>query len=403
MATTTSELSSVPTAADATNTQRRALVALGLGTFVGTLVFIIPPLFFPQMAAELNVSVPLLGQTTSLMMALSVVLAIVVGPLADRAGYRPLIVGGLISASICFLAFVLAPIFPILLLASAAGALTDASVNGPSYALAGTAFSSAGARRAIGVASAAQAGSAIVGVPLLVAIGSAAGWRTAFVVAGILAVLVVVPAQRWLPHRQQRSAGPLSLAAIAAPYQPLLQNLKMRRLLGATVLGAFVWSGLLTYLGAFLVQNLALAPGPVGIVYIVVGFGYVAGSLAVGGPLSRVSGRRLVVAGFLGCALCFGLAFSALAPPVVAVALLTATAAFAGVESVAMAAVLNAETPVGAGATMSLNGSLFNLGAAGGSAVGGVLLATAGYGAMAVGLPLFGIAAALLAWRSQRA
>jgi len=64
-----------------------------------------------------------------------------------------------------------------------------------------------------------------------------------------------------------------------------------------------------------------------------------------------------------------------------------------------MAALMTAETPSGAGTTMTLNGSLFNLGAAGGSAIGGALLALSGYQALSIGLPIFALGAALLSWR----
>ena len=40
---------------------------------------------------------------------------------------------------------------------------------------------------------------------------------------------------------------------------------------------------------------------------------------------------------------------------------------------------------------MTLHGSLFNLGAAAGGAIGGLLLSLAGYGALAIGLPIFGL------------
>ena len=63
-----------------------------------------------------------------------------------------------------------------------------------------------------------------------------------------------------------------------------------------------------------------------------------------------------------------------------------------------MTALLTAETPSGAGTTMTLR-VLFNLGAAGGSAIGGALLALSGYEALAIGLPVFGLGAALLSWR----
>ena len=51
---------------------------------------------------------------------------------------------------------------------------------------------------------------------------------------------------------------------------------------------------------------------------------------------------------------------------------------------------------------MALNGSLYNLGSAAGGALGGLLLAAGGYGALGLGLPLFAGAAALLAGRHGR-
>src|SRR5215213_11028777 len=176
------------------------------------------------MARELQVSVPLLGQILSVMLGLSVVLGLVIGPLSDRSGYRLLILIGLVAASVCLLIFGLAPIFLLLLLASAAGAVTDAGVLGPSLAVAGTAFTGTAARRAIGWTSAAQAGSAIVAVPALAAIGTVAGWRVAFVVAGFVALAVVALATFWLPRDDRTPSEPLRLDSILAPYRPLLRD-----------------------------------------------------------------------------------------------------------------------------------------------------------------------------------
>jgi DHA1 family inner membrane transport protein len=396
--------SSAPLSAPALveSSERRTLIALGCGTFVAALVFVIPPLFFPQMASDLHVSVPLLGQIMSAMLALSVGLGLVIGPLADRSGYRPLILIGLVAAAVCLLVFGLAPTFVLLFLASAAGAATDAGVLGPSLAIAGTAFTGTAARRAIGLTSAAQSGSAIVAVPLLAAIGTVAGWRVAFVVAGLGAVAIAVLAMCWLPRDHRQTAERLRFDHILAPYRPLLRDGTMRRLYGATVLGAVCWFGLVTYLGAFLVEALRLGTAQVGLVYMVVGAGYCLGSLAVGGPLAAVPARRLVVSGFLFTALFVAFAFSARAGTAGSVALITGVALTMGMEGVAMSTLLTMETPTGAGTTMTLSGSLFNLGAAGGSAIGGALLAVAGYEALAIGFPLFALAAALLSWRSAR-
>ena len=84
------------------------------------------------------------------------------------------------------------------------------------------------------------------------------------------------------------------------------------------------------------------------------------------------------------------------------VAVLTVLCFAAAIGWIGVTAMLTAETPVGAGVTMALNGSLLNLGAAGGGAIGGLLLALAGYDALAYGLPLFGLASALLVSRRLR-
>jgi DHA1 family inner membrane transport protein len=387
----------------AVGTARRTLVALGFGSFVAALVFVIPPLFFPQMASELHVGVPLLGQIMSAMLGLSVVLGLVIGPLSDRSGYRRLIVVGLVASAICFLVFGLAPTFLLLLLASAAGAVTDAGVLGPSFAIAGTAFTGTAAKRAIGWTTAAQAGSAIVGVPLLAAIGTAAGWRMAFVVAGLAALAGVILATAWLPRDHRRSTEPLRVDALLAPYRPLLRHGGMRRLYGATMLGAVCWMGMLTYLGAFLAEALGLGTGHIGLVYMVAGVGYCLGSLAVGGPLARIPARPLIIFGFLAATVLVAVAFSGRVGTAGSVVAVAGATLMWGMEGVAMTAVLTTETPSGAGTTMTLSGSLFNLGAAGGGVIGGLLLAWSGYEALAVGLPVFALGAALLSWRSSTA
>ncbi len=380
--------------------ERRTLVALGFGAFVAALVFVIPPIFFPPMAAELQVSVPLLGQIMTAMLGLSVVLGLVIGPLSDRSGYRRLILVGLVASAICFLVFGLTPTLLLLLLASVAGAVTDAGVLGPSFAIAGTAFSGPAARRAIGWTQAAQSGSAIVGVPVLAAVGAAAGWRVAFIVAGLAALAGVVLATVWLPRDHRKPTAPLRVDALLAPYRPLLRHGGMRRLYGATMLGAVCWMGMLTYLGAFLAEALGLGTGHVGLAYMGAGAAYCLGSLVVGGPLARIRAQSLVVLGFLAGAGLVALAFSGRVGTAGAVVAVAGASLMWGVEGVAMTTVLTAETPSGAGTTMTLSGSLFNLGAAGGGLIGGLLLALSGYEALAIGLPVFALGAAVLAWRA---
>jgi predicted MFS family arabinose efflux permease len=170
------------------------------------------------------------------------------------------------------------------------------------------------------------------------------------------------------------------------------------RLFGISALRAICWMGTLTYLGAFLAEEQGLSTRQVGLAYMVGGSGYFLGSLAASGRLGGFPLRPLVAASLVGLAALIGLTFGAGLEPAPTVAALTAAAFVGAVGWVGLTTLLTTESPAGAGTTMVLNGTVFNLGAAGGGAVGGGLLALGGYGALAVGLPAFALLAAALAW-----
>src|SRR5215217_2087112 len=203
---------------------RHVLPALCAATFLASVIVVAPAPFFPVMARDLGVGVPLLGQIVAAMLLLSALLGLIAGPLADHYGHRRLIVLGLGAAAVCLLAFGLAPIFPVLFAAALAGGLADAAVLGPALAVAGTYFAGSAARRALGWTTACMAGSAIVGVPVLTALGSVVGWRAAFVAAGIGAVGAAWLGATWLPRDARRPEGRLRLGAGWDAYDPLLHH-----------------------------------------------------------------------------------------------------------------------------------------------------------------------------------
>ena len=289
-----------------------------------------------------------------------------------------------------------------MLLASITGGVSDAAVLGPSLALAGTHFEGDAGRRAIGWANGTEALSAIVAVPVLAAIGAIAGWRLAFVAAGAAALVVFAIAWFWLPRQSHRAADPLRLDAILAPYRPLLKNPTMQRLYASRALSAACWFGLLTYLGAFLADVLGMGTAHIGLVYMAGGSAFFLGSLAVGSLFAAVPARQLVVAGYSAMALLMAVAFSARLGTAGTIVLIAAAALAMGLGVVGMLALFLAETPTGAGTTLTLSGSMFNIGAAAGGASGGLLLTLFGYDALAIALPLFGVGAAVLAQFSGR-
>ena len=382
---------------------RLVLPALGLGSFITTLTFAAPGPFLTDISRDLNVGVPLLGQVTAGMLILGAPLGLVAGPIADRYGSRRLILLGLAATTACLLIFGLAPIFPVLFLASMAGALSEATVPGLSLAIAGTRFTGPASRQAIGWTVGALASAPIVGVPILTTIGGIAGWRAAFLTAGGAALVIVVLVAAWLPEDTRRPDDPLRLQTIFNAYRPLVHDVAMRGLYACSVMRSMCWFGLLTYLGALLRDRFGLSTSEVGLAYMLAGSGYLLGSLAAGGPFARLPARPLVGISNVTMGVLMMVAFSAILDTRLTIGLLP-LAAFAGaVGWVGLTALLTTESPAGPGTTMVLNGSLFNLGAAGGAGIGGFLLAVGGFDALAIGLPLFGLGSALCMGIRRRA
>jgi predicted MFS family arabinose efflux permease len=90
------------------------------------------------------------------------------------------------------------------------------------------------------------------------------------------------------------------------------------------------------------------------------------------------------------------------ASPVVALGVLPVIAGLAAVGGVSVTSLLSTTSPAQAGTTMALNASLLNAGAAIGAAVGGLLIALGGYGALGIGFPAFAATAAILALWPRR-
>jgi MFS transporter, DHA1 family, inner membrane transport protein len=389
----------VSTTADVTAVPERWVVpGLCLGSFVAALTSNAPSPFLADMARDLDTTVPVLGQVTAAMLLLSAGLGLVLGPLADRYGHRRLILLGLVAAIATQVVYGVAPLFQVLFLASLWGAFAAATVPALSLAIASTHFSGQAARRAVGWTVAGLAGSAIVGVPILTTIGGVANWRTAFLAASIMTMVVLLLVANWLPPDQQQDQSSLRLRGFLSVYRPLLSDRTMARLYTCCVLRSVCWFGLLTYVGAFLDEQLGFSTPEIGFVYMLGGSGYFLGSLAAAGPLTHIPPLPLLAVGngvmgvLTGCVLAasFGTTITVAMFPVLG---------FAGaVGWVGLVGLLAEKTPIGSGTTMVLNGSLLNLGAFGGGAAGGALIALGGYTGLAIGLPGFGLLSAIVAW-----
>jgi predicted MFS family arabinose efflux permease len=334
------------------------------------------------------------------MALLSAGLGLAVGPLVDRYGFRWPLVIGVLAIAAGLLGTGLAPAYPVVLALGLVGGLGDALVFALPFAIAATLFSGDTRRRVIGWTIGSLSLAPIIGVPLLTALGGVTSWRVALAAAGLAAasvawlIAVVLPAD----VRHSMPSGPLR--GLATAYAPLLRHAPSLRLFAVSGLRGLWWVGLLTYLGAFLGTAVGLPPEQVGIVYALSGLAYTIGS--VGGSRWHAVPPRISVAlsSAIGGILVAPLFM--IPTPAVVLPLLLVTSLAAAACSVGVVALLAAESPAGAGTTMVLNGSVLNLGTAGGAVLGGFLLGLGGYGMLGAGLPIFALIAAVIAWWPAR-
>lgn len=380
-----------------TGADRLVLAALCAASFLASLNFFAFAPFFPPMARDLHTTIPLLGQMSTLLGLISAGLGLVIGPWADRRGYRPSLVLGTLAIAINLAGTALAPSYAVILALSLVAGLGDALVFGVALAAAGTQFTGDARRRAIAWTTGSLGSAPVVGVPILTTIGGSVGWRAALLIAGLCAVGVAGLIVFAIPPAAPRPVSRFRMGELLAAYAPLLRHAPTLRLLAASLLRSIPWLGLTIYLGSFLGDDLRLSTRQIGLVYTASGLGYGVGSLAAGSWLRQIPPRATVaiccVLTWLGIAAMTLLAVFWQVPP-----LQLALSSLSSIIGVSISALLVAESPAGTGTTMVLNGSIVNLGATGGAALGGVLIAAGGYDALLLVLPILLLVAAALAW-----
>jgi predicted MFS family arabinose efflux permease len=355
-----------------------------------------------DVAADLDTTVPLVGQVVTVLLATMGLVGLAAGPLADHIGHRRTMVLGLTILLSSALVMGLAPSVEVMLLGGLIAGV-GASTIGVPFAMAATRWSGNGQRRALSRVQSAQTTGSVLGAPLLTAVAAATGWRGAYVVVVATYAVTILLVVRTIAPDATGERGRFSFQTVLEAYRPLAHDPAMRGLYLASALRGIGWFGPLIYLGAFLVDEHGLSLRQVGLVYMIVSGGLFLGTLAAGEWLGRFDLRR-AYASTTGC---LGLTWLAIytlplgtLPTIV---MMTLSAFVAGIGWIGLTTLLASETPAGAGTTMTLNVSLYTIASALGVAVGGALISLGGYALLGLAFPAFVLLSALLAGRSPHA
>jgi MFS transporter, DHA1 family, inner membrane transport protein len=268
--------------------------ALAVGGFaIGTTEFASMSLL-PYFARDLGIAAPTAGHVISAY-ALGVVLgAPLIAVLAAKLARRTLLIGLMLVFALANGLTGLSPSYPVMMIFRFFSGLPHGAYFGVAMLVAASLVpherrAQAAARVLMGLTVA-----TIIGVPCANWLGQAIGWRWAFAIVAMLALLTATLVALFAPHQPpEKGASPLTeLAALGN------RDVLLTLAIGAIGFGGFF--AVYTYLADTLLTITHLSEGLVPLVFAVFGAGMMAGLLIV--P-RFVHGRLMMVAG--GCLLWF--------------------------------------------------------------------------------------------------
>jgi MFS transporter, DHA1 family, inner membrane transport protein len=369
--------------------------ALTIAAFVNHLNVIAWNPFLPFIAEAHGIPIVILGQLPALLLVLSAVLGLVIGPIADSYGYRPTMVLSLVAVAASSLATGLSTMLPLLVLAALLGAVGRAAIMPVAQAVAAAVFVDDSARRR--AVSRIQNGgplAATFGIPLLTLIAGVVQRRGAFVLVSALALTVALILLRIMGREESPRAVRASLTEIFSAYRPVLRDRPSFLIVAAALENTGV-NAMWTYYGAFYVQRHGFSIEQVGWVSLAAGFGVFLGQMAAGTRLGERP-RALFIGGCAGSGSLIGLSVMLLLPATAAMALMATGWLLHGLTMVSAVVILVGQSPAGRATILTLYGSAMSFGMALGAVFGGAALAVAGYDALGVCTMALPIAAVVL-------
>lgn len=338
----------------------------------------IPPLLV-DIAQDFNLSVGVAGQLSAGTFVGWGLSSLMVGPLSDSFGRRPVAVGGLTIMAAAITASAFAPNFVLFLLLRVLTGIGGGVLPANSIAAASDIISPARRAQTIGALAGISVLSGAISVPALALLSDWRDWNFAVLVSGILVAAVAVATWLWFPpDRQQRTRN----FSFLSRYRTLLSMGFFRAAITVNASHRIAYWAIVNYLAAYLIGEHGLTTGAVALPLLIAALCQVIGSFA-SGFVSQRRRRALLLAAITAAGGLCGLALFAL--PMSLWPAIAAASIGAGLLSVTFPALVvittersgpNRATGVGLMAFTNQTGGL------GGAALSGLLLTGIGYPAV---------------------
>lgn len=370
---------------EVTPAERRILLgALGFLSFGAVYANVVIAPVLTQIAREFDVSIGTAGLVVAAYGVPGIVTALISGPISDRIGRKPFLVGGSLLMGACTALAAFMPTFELLILMRALAGI-GASVLFPNMnATIGDSFPYLERGRAISTVVGLNTFASIVGIPVAGVIAEFTSWRVSLLVVAVIAiaagfvVLSVIPRDR--PEGEVRKVRAL-FGSIASSRSAMAAAV-------SSLLGALFWFTWATYVVVYFEEVHRLTPSVAATVTLTLGVGALVGS-QIGGRLGDRLGHRRIVWSSIAISAVLLLALTNLPLPLAAAAGLNLVlSSVAGARFTTNNAMMGEQVPEARGTMLAVTSSVVSLGMVVGAIVGGLILDGPG------GFPALGVACA---------
>jgi predicted MFS family arabinose efflux permease len=366
---------------------RRRLIPLVLATMATQASIVVLAPIVVAVGDDLGASVSAVGQARAVLAATAALAALAIGPLIDRLGVRPLIVGGASLALAGLTATALAPSLLAFYLAHAVVGLGVASLLSAGFAGVGAWFPDSEGPWAMGYVVGSQSIAWIVGTPLIGLLTDAGSWRLAYLVPGAVAVAALVAGLLAPPGRIAR-AGPTRPSGSHRGLLGVLADPSARRWATAELVAYAAWTAELTYAGAFYVKTYGVSTFAVGVLLAIGSVAFLIATLSAAAIARRAGRRRSIVTGSLLMGALLAVILNVTPSVWFTLGLFFVMALCAGVRSTGSSTLGLSQLPAQPGNMMAARTAAAQLGYMVGAVAGGAVLAVSGFGTL--GFVLFG-------------
>ena len=228
-------------------------------------------------------------------------LAIFIGPVADRFGYRLMMISGMVLLAVGLLVSGLLPLYAVVLVALFLASLGKAVFDPSAQAYVSEQVHYRRRGLAIGILEYSWAGSALLGIPALALIIDRFGWRSPFFVMGVMAVLGIAALAVLIPPGNRDYAVAGSGINLRTAWKGMLHEKSARGALAFIFLVSAANDTLFVVYGAWLEDAFGLSILALGLGTGTIGLAELLGETMTATLADRIGLKRSVMTGLTIC------------------------------------------------------------------------------------------------------